>query len=447
MIKESVHPLSMGEARKRLQAARQSESPRQIAEAAARLGFLLFQKKRFSEGVPLFEEAVATARKLSDQGLLILCLELKSQAYHGASRLPDAFQAAREIAELAQKSGDQALQCDALTSQGQILLDSGEPVIAGERLLQAQKIARELSDTRRQMQVLGVLGNYGLAVANLDQAAKSFSEAGLLAHLLDNRQAEIGYLGNEAAVLVWQGRHLEALPMFEQVLAYAKETKNIAAELHALRFLAQIYQASGDESRFEAFARKGLDLARQHDARAALAFLEMLVPAAYRKQNLAEGDALSLEAIDLAHKLKERSKEFRFLVSLGESYLANGNAAGALEIYPKARLTAKRLEHSNDEAYLTGRIGVALAELGRLDEAKESHLQALEEARKLGLPALEGEQLSMLALACREAGNLQEAQEYCRQAIDVFQQEGLEAQEANARALLDEIDPKREQAG
>ena len=87
------------------------------------------------------------------------------------------------------------------------------------------------------------------------------------------------------------------------------------------------------------------------------------------------------------------------LINLGEAYLVSGQNAPALDAYRDALGLAERQQRTADVAYLNGRIGAILADLGRVDEALPYHEQALALARQHKLPDLEGEQLCMLAMA------------------------------------------------
>ncbi|MFW5943168.1 MAG: tetratricopeptide repeat protein, partial [Chloroflexota bacterium] len=142
-----------------------------------------------------------------------------------------------------------------------------------------------------------------------------------------------------------------------------------------------------------------------------------------------------------------------FLVSLGESYLLSGMPEKAIATYEKARSGAVRLSRRWDEAYLTGRIGVALAEAGRLPEAIEYHERAVALAREREIPELEGEQLSMLALAHLDSArrnelngtgllqveHVQRAHEYALASLAAYVEADMDEGAARARRLLDEV--------
>jgi tetratricopeptide (TPR) repeat protein len=150
-----------------LENARKHNNPQEAAIALANLGFVHIKMHEIENGEAQFVEAVEYAQKIQDFNLQVKCLGLKALAYQEIKRLPDAYRAINEVLEIAIEADDSGTKCDALTNQGQILLDSGEPLVALQKLEEARAIANELMDKRRQMNVFGVLGNQSLAVASL----------------------------------------------------------------------------------------------------------------------------------------------------------------------------------------------------------------------------------------------------------------------------------------
>ena len=127
----------------------------------------------------------------------------------------------------------------------------------------------------------------------------------------------------------------------------------------------------------------------------------------------------------------------------------------AINAYEEALSGAVRLSRQQDEAYLTGRIGVALAEAGRVDEALARHERALELAREREIPELEAEQLSMLAMAhldlARRGGmvngaaaagqaHVDRARAYAQSSLEIFARAEQSERVASARRLLNDID-------
>jgi tetratricopeptide (TPR) repeat protein len=212
------------------------------------------------------------------------------------------------------------------------------------------------------------------------------------------------------------------------------------AERNALLHLTKAHAALGHDDKALELAEKGIELSRSFDVSAASAFYQAKIEACYRTHQSTEAHIATAEAIELSREAKDFHREIDLLLSLGESYLASDLAVEALDVYQSALDAAKKLNRLSDEAYLTGRIGIVLAELGRLDEATTYHSRAVELARERNLPELEGEQLSMLAFVCRDVGDLENAREFCQAAIEVFSRSDNDPGVENARRLLAELE-------
>jgi tetratricopeptide (TPR) repeat protein len=362
-------------------------------------------------------------------------LGVKAQAYQEINRLHDAFQTVATILELAEQHADMGVQCDALTSQGQILLDSGEPLIALDKLNAAHRIANELGDKRRLMNVLGMLGNQSISVVSLDKAADYFKKAYQLADELGDLEAKYGNMGNHASVLSWQRKYREAIKGFVQVLDFVHAQGNAKAEIQALLNLAQSHSRLLENEFAAEYAKRGIELCQVNADETILSFYEILIVVYYRQGKIEQARQFNQDAIELARAQQNKSKELDFLLSLGEAQYISELTEEALNSYQQALKAAEQLDRKTDEAYLTGRIGVALADLGRLDEAIQHHSKAVELARLWALPRLEGEQLIMLAMAYNEKNELQLARKQCNLAIQVFSEANLTEELQNALQL------------
>ncbi len=352
----------------------------------------------------MFEEAVHLAAKLEDIEARVQCLGIKVLAFQEIERLSDAFETAGEILQIAEEKSDLGMKCDALASQAQILVDSGEPNLAFDKVKEARRIADGLGDPRRSMNVLGVFGNLHLALSSGKEAKESFVDALELARRLGDRPAECGFLGNIGSILAWHGAHARAAEVFEQVLSMAEALGDGKAERNALLHLTKAHAALENHDKVLELAGRGIESSRDIDNGAASAFYQARIEACYRANRNEDAHIAAANAIELARETKDYHREIDLLLSLGESYLVSGMTIEALDVYQSALDGAKKLSRLKDEATLTGRIGVVLAELGRLDEATTYHERAVGFARERNLPELEGEQLSMLAFVCRDQG-------------------------------------------
>lgn len=433
--------LKLTQARKALAEARTTNDQRKISVAAANLGLALFRVNKFKEGSMSFSEVDRIFNELDDFYLQVHCLGIKTMAYQLSEQYPQAFQAAQEIERLAVAKEALAVQSDSLATQGQILINSGEDVFALEKLNAALDIAEKIDDSRRRMNATGALGNYCMAVAAPEQAESYFEKARDLAHELGDRQSEIGFHGNLGALLEWKGEHLQAKEIFEEVVDYMRETANQAAEIQALRHLTQIHVKMQDDYQIVNYAQQGIEAAKETDDDITFSFYEILVSAFYRLNKIDKAQQATKDVIEMVHSgpAKDQEKELNLLLSLGESYMNTNKLEQALETYQKALFCTQRLQRMVDRGYVLGRIGVILAELGRIDEALNYHEQAIELAQKHDVPELEGEQLVMLAMAHFENAQLDQARSFCETAVHVYTKAGLTEHEEKTRELLAKI--------
>jgi len=277
-------------------------------------------------------------------------------------------------------------------------------------------------------------------MAETGKAREYFHEARMMAQELGDRSAEIGYLGNEATMLAYHGNYAEADIAFGQVLNYAQDNGDKPAELQALQHLVQVNEKRGNHSATINFAQQGIALAAElKDNDKLFDFYRAAILACYQADRIVKAEALTEQAVAAARAGKNKDIEVDFLLSLGESSLNSGMPQKALEAYDQARQGAIRLSRQYDEAYLTGRMGIALAEMGRVDEAIAYHKDAVALAKSREIPQLEGEQLSMLALAYIDKKDPDQARDYCQLAIEVFSEAELKEDAARARKLLVEI--------
>ena len=422
-----------------LNIARESGDSRNISKAAASLGLALFQAYKSPEGIKYFNEALQRANELKDLDLQVHCLGKKALAFQLVERYPDAFKIAEKILELGEKHEQDGLRFDAYASMGQILTESGEPVLALEQYQEAQKISESLDDPRRTMNINSAMGSYSLNVGAPDQAFGYFEKAMALAISLGNKEAEIGLLGNLGTILSWSEKHEDAVQAFEKVLAHVREDQKKSAEVQTLRHLAHSFTKLKDHEKVLSYSKEGLELVDWADTNSIIGFYEKIISTYYKLGSTKEAEEYTTQAIEFASSHGDDGKELDFLLSLGESFVFSKKLDEALEIYKKAVKKAVKVDRHKDAAYLTGRIGFTLAELGQLSDAILYHKSAKNLAQQNDLVDLEGEQLTMLAISYSELGKNEEARKYCEEAIKIYSDAKLEDEAKKARQLLESL--------
>jgi tetratricopeptide (TPR) repeat protein len=420
--------------------ARENGDVKKLCLALTDLGVVSFKSRQYEQGLEALEEMTKLAAETGDRHFQAQCLAAKAAAFEDIGRYHNAYEAMDEVRQIAEAHDDLNMKCIALINQGQILINSGEPMLAEEILLQARQLTGELDDQSHLMKVLGTMGNLKIAMAALDDSISFFDMAIMLAEQLGDQQAQGGYLINKGAVLPWQRQHAQAVPVFQQVLKLADEMQNSQLMLTSLRYLTECYHHTNEPGKIPALAQRGIELGTNADERdTVFKFFQTLILAHYRLNQFDDAEQVNQQAIEYARSNGDLTREVDMLINLGEACVIADLHERAFDAYSRALDGASQLERIDDEAYLTGRIGVVLAEMGRIDEAVMYHQQAAELARQRSIPDLEGEQLSMLALAALDQQDVGQAREYCQQAIDIFAAAQLSEQAAQARQLLAEI--------
>jgi len=417
--------------------ARQDGNQRQESLALARYGAALFQARKFQLGLKAFDKAVTLATELGDLQLQVDALSLKMAAYQSVERLPDAYETATVILRVAEAHKHTGLSCDAVLSQAQILINSGDPVTAFEPLKRAFDLASEMADDRRLMKVYGALGSHQLAVADLSKALAYFQSAQALADRIGDMAASLGFRVNVATVRVWGKQYEAAAALLDETLVMAATEGNQEIELTCLRYLIECERQLGDPVRLRSNAESGVILALElHDDAAVFAFYEALVMACFRLGREADARAALYGAVAHAGVIGDIARETELWLHLGEACMVAGLYDEARAAYEPALAGVRIQQRLKDEAYIVGRLGVTCAELGRTRESIVYHRQAAILAHERDLQELEGEQLSLLAMALAEAGQINEALACCRQASACFTANNLESKAQAAQKLL-----------
>lgn len=423
-----------------LERAEKLGDPGKYSLALANYAYALGINKKFEQGVENFNQAeILAGTQVEDVNVLVQGLSLRALMYQEAKRLPDAFRTVGRILQIAEKEDDRGIECDALANQGQILLESGEFMESFSRFQRAEQLAQQLGDRARLMRLKGALANLSLSVPSLEKAELYYRQGLELARELDDRETEMGYLGNLGTVLAWQGSHREAIQVFEKVLIYYQEKGDDEKVIQVLRKLVASHNQLENNQKVMEYAFQGIDLLDDQDDEVVFDFLEAVILSYFRQGKVQQAQNMIADAITIARSSEDKAREVEFLINLGESFLASEMIERALKIYQEALVGAEELKQQSFQAYLTGRLGYAYAELGDLKKAVEHHQQAIALAQENHLAELEGSQHSMLAVTYRELGKNEKALDHGQKAVEIFQLAELEAEKEQAQNLVDEI--------
>lgn len=439
MVEAKQTPQNIQTCRTALQAAYATGDKNQICFAMSNLGLAFFEANKYKEGLEMLDEAIALADELPDYYVQARSLGFKVLAFQKSKRLPDAFNIAATILELAERHNDPALKSDALANQAQIMLDSGDLVLATEHSVAARKAAEISSDQRRLMNVMGVSGHIALADASVEKALRYFDKAVHLAQEIGDQSAEFGYLGNKGLVLGWLGEHADAAEIFEALLPHMRESGEVSAEIGTLHHLAKAYDMLGRAEEMITVTQRGIELAANQNDDVVFDFYRWRASAFIKTEEFGDAKNAIADAIERARSIDDTRREVDFLLLLGETFILSEMPDEALKTFQDALKGAKEQNRKPDEAYLTGRVGVALAEMNEIDDAIGHHRESIKQARECGLTQLEGEQLCLLAMAYLDTQNVEQAKMHCEEAISLFENANLSVDMENAQQLLASI--------
>lgn len=427
--------------RQALEQARAENTIPQICVSLADLGLALFQEKQFEEGMARFEEATALAEKQQDIYLHVQCLGIKVLAFQEIDRLHDAFQVAQDIFQLGEAHNNHQLMCDALVSQGQILLDAGEPIIATEKLSHARSLAETLNDLPRKMNVLGALGNLNLSIVALEQAAAYFEKASNLARDLGDKPSEAGYLNNLGVLIAKAGSYANATDTFERVLFLARELSDSIVERNALQYLIKAKTELGQlDKTLDDYIRHASKLA-QHiqspdDRRT---YEDDLTKTLLNARHYKAAVDVLVAALKNMPSQTDKAVKLELLTTLGDVYYELQELDAAIQAYEQALPLPRQLANQTTEARILGRLGSIYAEKGDLERANTYTNGALKLAKQSKDDHITGELLCVLALNYRDLGQMSNAINYCKGAILAFQTIEAKPMIEQAQNLLSEL--------
>ena len=418
--------------------AESADDPRALSLAQANFGYALCLKKKYEQGMDYFNQAEKTAGlEVDDLDVIAHGLGLRILAYQQSKRLPDAFQTANKILLMAEQEDHPGVECDALTSQGQVLLASGELEESFRRLQEAENIAENIQDEQRLLKIKGELAALSLAIPSLEKAEAYYRQAVELAETLEDTEAEMGYLGNVGAVMAWQGKDRQAVEIFQEVLSYERSEGNPGRVIPLLKKLVESYDKLQEDQQVLTYGIQGLEFLEDQSSELIYDFLEPIILAYYRQGKIQEAHNMTSEAVTIARSTNDPEREAEFLMSLGESFLAADMLERALDTYQSALQVARKLDRDYYQAQLMGRIALVNAELGNLEEARDQHQQAIEMAQEYRLRELEGDQRSLLAMTYHELDDMEKAREQAERALDIFQKIERDGKIAKAQQLVD----------
>jgi len=387
-----------------------AQAVEQMLEEAQRL----LDAGKFSDALPLFQQAVERSEQFGNDRLLAPSLRGVGRAHWGLGKYEESLRVTRRALAVYEKLRDSAGQASCLSGLGLALYSTGRydealghyehaleenrlaptPALEGTilaniglvrwrqgRLEEATSYFEESLRIRRSVgkpgpigQTLNHLGIVSRARGRYQRALEYYGESLEQLRKGGNRQGEAQTLNNTAAVFADLGQFERAIDLYQQALKIAEEigytaqigfsNENIGANLIVLGRSREAL------ARFEA----ALAVFRKTNRPPAIATVLNRIAGLrlFQFGDFAGARAPLAEALDVARAIGDRELESRVLLNLGALALRTGDAEEALERVEQALAIVRAVGLPELEYQVLAEQAAALRALGRTSEAIEA---------------------------------------------------------------------------
>jgi tetratricopeptide (TPR) repeat protein len=284
-------------------------------------------------------------------------------------------------------------------------------------------------DLRLDLGVLHTLGEYGQALAHLD-------EAEVLAQALDDRGRLGRMLIQRTFLLRMRADHPGAIVAGQRALAIAAELGDGVMQVAAAHRLAQPYFAMGDFGQAAALLRRNVEALEAGapdpylyygiSSRAWLALVLSFLG------EFAEGRRHGEDALRLAAGEDRGSAPSVAHGCLGLLYLTKGDLEHAIQVLDQGLAFCRATDNRDWSRWIAAGLGHTYALTGRIAEGRSLLEEALKDDIRTGALHAHSDHIARLSEVCLLAGHHDEAWQHARQALDLARQYRERGYEAHA---------------
>jgi tetratricopeptide (TPR) repeat protein/class 3 adenylate cyclase len=252
-------------------AARSSGDCRNLGGMLNNLGGAYESQGRWGEAIAAYEQSLAIKREFKDRVGEGRTLNNLGSVYYSQGRWSEAIAAYEQSLVICREFKNRVGEAQTLNNLGLVYHSQGrwaEAITAYERSL---AIKREFKDRVREGQTLNNLGMVFECQGRWSEAIEAYEQSLAIKRGFKDRVGEGRTLNNLGIAYQRQCRWSEAIDAYEQSLAIASEFKNRVEEGLALENLAVLWEARGDTTKAQRFARQAVDVLQGTEAESALA--------------------------------------------------------------------------------------------------------------------------------------------------------------------------------
>lgn len=405
-----------------LRVAQAQPSLDEQADALMNQGARQLRQRQVQAALQSWEEALQLYRQSGNRVGEGRILGNFGAVYEALNDYPRAIAAFEDSLEVARDIDDYQGIVFALNNLGHTHERLGNYAEALTYQEEALALAQQRGDREGEQFTLNALGILYKSTGDYDRAIATYERSLELARQDNNQPGEANVLGNLAIAYSDRGNYPQAIATYEAALTLFRTLQNTEGEAAVLQRLGNLYGDLGNPSRAFRYYDESLTLARTVRDTSLEAYILGSQGQLYRETGeLDQAQELLLNALERLEQLNERDGISTALISLGNVAVDQGDLTAAQAHFERSLSLVRQMGDRRGESIALGSLALAADIAGDNAKAIELYQQSLELSRGVGDRVREGEALSNLGIAQYEEGKLDDAVDSLLKAIEVWE--------------------------
>ncbi len=353
----------------------------------------------------------------------------KDQELH----LREALHASERIANIAGKRR-------ALARLARVAFDRGDTERARELLNRQLESGREDSDTLEDVETAILLGDLARTDNDPIGAQEYYQRAARSARRVGHFAGVVDALLRQIVILRELGEMDDAVLILQQAQDAADRTIDVRSQAEIAIQTGAILAEQHQNQQARGYLMTALDRARSmSDIAIESRALTGLARVEQRSGRASEAATHFEELADLELRLGNRSAAVRSRLDAAEIYLGQRDPNRALVALQQAQPLADELEDPAIHQQVLGSLGLVYGALNRRNDAVESLMNAVQQARRAGDTEQEGRWLLGIGDVLLDFGELDDALAIAKRGFEIARQTGNARLEAQSTGLMGSI--------
>ncbi len=325
---------------------------------------------------------------------------------------------------------DLSEQYELLSAREHVFEVQGEREKQRADLASLEELARELDDSKKQLDVMVKqawlaerMTDHAAATHHLQQITNTLAHTTLAPNARVEIETDLALLNG--VILSQQGNAVQAKPFLEQALELARESENRTAQARAQSILGVVERDLGDFASAKSHFQEQLMLAHtQHDRRHEWAALNNLGLIANARGDYTQAVENYSQGLAIVREIGDRMGEGIILSNLALAAMDQGEYDGSREWSSQALPLAHAISNRRSVCQITLNLGEAARLLGDYATAYTETERALALARELGDRLIEEIALTNLSALALDQNDLERARNLVEQALPLSREIG-----------------------